>query len=151
MDSLWTEQTWPDELYGKLRLSKTNLSIRLLRLLPGHLGDSISCKLIRSVLVTSPPYDALSYTWGDSSERVPIHVNGTEVLITRNLETALRNLRHEDRPRTLWIDALCINQHDTAERSRQVQEMGNIYRSAEHVLIYVGCPVQYQNLIVDVV
>jgi hypothetical protein len=151
MDNVWTEQSWPDELYGNLRLSKTKLSVRLLRLLPGHLGDPLRCKLLRTVLVSSAPYEALSYTWGSTAERVPIKVNNIETLVTRNLERALQNLRHEERPRLLWIDALCINQHDPAERSRQVQEMGNIYSFAERVLVWLDCPFRYQDPIIDVV
>lgn len=38
----------------------------------------------------------------------------------------------------LWIDALCINQRDIQERSHQVKHMAMIYRSAKHVLIWLG-------------
>jgi hypothetical protein len=40
--------------------------------------------------------------------------------------------------RKLWIDALCINQEDIAERNVQVQRMGNIYQTAKGVLIWLG-------------
>lgn len=54
-----------------------------------------------------------------------------------------RNVQEHDlafNPRSewLWIDALCINQDDNAERSSQVQFMRDIYRSATTVRIWFG-------------
>ena len=40
--------------------------------------------------------------------------------------------------RTLWIDALCINQDDLVERSAQVSIMGSIYSNTSKVLIWLG-------------
>ena len=40
--------------------------------------------------------------------------------------------------RTLWIDAICINQSDDVEKSQQVQLMRGIYATADHVLIWTG-------------
>ena len=40
--------------------------------------------------------------------------------------------------RTLWIDAICINQADIEERGYQVQLMGNIYRECKRALIWLG-------------
>jgi hypothetical protein len=45
-----------------------------------------------------------------------------------------------DRGRVLWIDALCINQDDDAERVHQVGIMGSIYRQARQVLVWLGTP-----------
>lgn len=39
-----------------------------------------------------------------------------------------------------WIDALCINQADVDERSKQVPRIGTIYGSAEHVFACLGDP-----------
>ncbi|KAK0644344.1 hypothetical protein B0T16DRAFT_460408 [Cercophora newfieldiana] len=47
-----------------------------------------------------------------------------------SLIIALRHLRSAQYPRTLWIDAICINQADEAERVRQVRRMGMIYTLA---------------------
>lgn len=38
----------------------------------------------------------------------------------------------------LWVDAICINQGNMAERSHQVQMMWPIYKSAETVLVWLG-------------
>jgi hypothetical protein len=80
-----------------------------------------------------------------------VHVNGIEVSVTGSLDKALRTLRYEDRARVLWIDALCINQHDIAEKSGQVQEMGNIYSCADGVVIWLDCPSEHQDLVREVV
>ena len=40
--------------------------------------------------------------------------------------------------RTLWVDSICINQGDDNERSQQVRLMGQIYRKASTVLIWLG-------------
>ncbi|KAK5689147.1 hypothetical protein LTR17_026489 [Elasticomyces elasticus] len=138
--NLWEEQSWPEELYGKLKLSDDRFTIRLLHILPGKGNDQIRCKLFRSTLIGSPAYEALSYTWGTSTDRRTLLVNNIELLITVNLEAAIRHIRHQQCKRLVWIDALCINQHDLAERSAQVQEMGNIYSFAERVLIWLGPP-----------
>ncbi|KAM7190302.1 Heterokaryon incompatibility protein (HET) domain containing protein [Rhypophila sp. PSN 637] len=38
----------------------------------------------------------------------------------------------------LWVDAVCINQDDEAERAVQVNLMGDIYASAAETLIFLG-------------
>jgi hypothetical protein len=40
--------------------------------------------------------------------------------------------------RTVWIDAICINQDDILERNVQVQMMGMVYEKATCVLIWLG-------------
>jgi len=67
-------------------------------------------------------------------------VNGKEVDITQNLGDALRSLRLPDRSRLLWVDAICINQSDNVEKSAVVATMGDIYRNAETVAIFLGIP-----------
>lgn len=37
-----------------------------------------------------------------------------------------------------WIDALCINQHDTIERNHQVKRMKHIYSVARSVIVWLG-------------
>lgn len=38
----------------------------------------------------------------------------------------------------LWIDAICINQHDLAEKARQIPLMTRIYSTAARVLVWLG-------------
>ena len=83
-------------------------------------------------------YEALSYAWGTAISPRKALVDGFKLPITKSLHQGLRRLRLDDKPRMLWVDALCINQRDIEERSRQVQRMAVIYRSAENVLIWLG-------------
>ena len=83
-------------------------------------------------------YEALSYTWGDPSNEVTIYLDDNPFQVTKNLDTALRFIRQRREPRTLWIDAICINQTDTAERNVQVGHMNIIYSHASQVLVWLG-------------
>ena len=38
----------------------------------------------------------------------------------------------------VWVDAICINQNDIVERNQQVQIMGDIYRAASRVRVWLG-------------
>ena len=117
-----------EQVYTKLDPSMG--AIRLLRLLGSADNDApIECHLAIYSL-DDEPYDALPYTWGSSALGKSVYVNGSRFVVTDNLAAALRRLRLPDKPRTIWIDALCINQDDLAERAYQVAIMGQIYRKA---------------------
>jgi hypothetical protein len=79
-----------------------------------------------------PQYEALSYVWGPT-EMKSISLNGQSCDVRENLFDALVNLRSENQQRTLWVDAICINQDDMKERNHQVSRMESIYSQAEKV------------------
>lgn len=86
-------------------------------------------------------YIALSYVWGDATTTRDIYLDGVKVEVTANLEAALQQLRKHVRIQQgfkLWIDALCINQEDLAERAHQVARMNTIYASAWHIVTWLG-------------
>ena len=103
-----------------------------------------------------PRYEALSYAWG--SPIPPKYINVTKkgtierisltrtqrLSVTQNLAEALRYLRFQDKPRVIWIDAICVDQRNQKERSCQVQRMADIYRNAERVLVWIG-PARYDS------
>ncbi|KAM5343392.1 hypothetical protein ACJ41O_011929 [Fusarium nematophilum] len=109
--------------------------IRLLTLHPSPEDDkTLSCTLSHAALLPDadspsriPEYEALSYVWGAPDFSAQIMLNNEEFRITPSLATILSNLRRQDRPRVLWVDALCINQSDLGERARQVALMRKIY------------------------
>jgi hypothetical protein len=92
---------------------------------------------MRHVDVRSPSsvkYVALSYTWGASTETFPFECDNQDLSVRQNLLLALSRLKKvADMP--LWIDAMCINQDDEAEKMVQIQMMTDIYRRAEKVLV----------------
>jgi hypothetical protein len=83
-------------------------------------------------------YEALSYCWGSNARSELMILNGESALVTRNLHTALLHLRDRQLQRTLWVDALCINQDDTDEKNRQIPLMRTIYAQATHVVVWLG-------------
>lgn len=119
--------------------------IRLLTLLPGKLNSPIRVRLHTTVLRKNdvPAYEALSYTWGLADGPIDLFVDifrGSDqsLPLTQNLECALQHLRYIDKPRILWIDAICVNQQDLSERSKQVARMADIYSLAKEVLVWLG-------------
>ncbi|KAL0260868.1 hypothetical protein SLS55_004560 [Diplodia seriata] len=113
--------------------------MRLLRIAPGTWNDPIHCDIFHCRLSQKISYEALSYTWG--SEEKPFTINCGEnrwLAVTSNCFAAIRRLRKPDRPRTLWIDAVCINQANDLERGHQVKNMTQIYREADQVIVYLG-------------
>jgi hypothetical protein len=40
--------------------------------------------------------------------------------------------------RTLWVDAVCVNQEDNDEKMQQVSQIRDIYMSARRVLVWLG-------------
>lgn len=120
-------------------INSENGDIRLLELAPGKFDDQIVMHLIPSNLSDeSHPYEALSYVWGTAIASRNAMLSGRPTTITSNLESALRHLRGTLVKRTLWVDAVSMNQRDTQERNHQVRIMGKIYSSAQGVIIWLG-------------
>jgi hypothetical protein len=134
-------------------------SIRLIELLPSEEDDDIRC-IVRHVTLEVPPsydplldapiaahYTCLSYVWGPTDQKHQIIVNGKPFLVRMNLWKFLRTvslLRATEKynnkrwHRSLWIDAICIDQENSAEKNHQVQQMGRIYSSAAEVIAWLG-------------
>ncbi|KAE9367969.1 HET-domain-containing protein [Stipitochalara longipes BDJ] len=108
-------------------------------------GEAIRCNLITESLDSEPKYEALSYTWGDPVNEAEISVNSITLPVRKNLWEALHHLRG-DTPRTLWIDAVCINQQNISERNEQVQMMRQIYERAQRAVIWLGVQSDNSNL-----
>jgi hypothetical protein len=65
-------------------------------------------------------------------------VGGSVFPATLNLELALRALRRTESSKTLWVDAICINQANLQERGEQVRFMWQIYNNADCVIAWLG-------------
>ena len=103
-----------------------------------HFPAPIKCNLVEVTLDNHPVYEALSYVWGDPNIQATLQVEGASLKITTNLELALRYLRLPDKPRTIWVDAICIDQSNIEERNRQVRLMKGIYGSCAVDLVWIG-------------
>lgn len=110
---------------------------RLLVLRPGIDSDPLHGELILRQGPQST-YAAISYAWGAPDFNREIHLNGRRLAITHSAASALRRFRDPQKSRALWIDSICIDQHNTSEKNAQVARMGAIYQDAEEVLIWLG-------------
>ena len=128
--------------YAPLCLEVQGHAIRILLLQPPHPDNPsrLDGKLIWANLASDsrPEYETISYHWQPSHERASIYLDGDRLEVPHAAYVALRRMRLQDRPRALWLDAICINQADVAERSRQVSMMHKIYAGGVRNLIYLG-------------
>ncbi|KAF2028355.1 hypothetical protein EK21DRAFT_90773 [Setomelanomma holmii] len=143
-------------------LEHPELSIRLVQTLPHFSSDNlVQCEISHRVLLeaaskedptsTNAPLDrignddldsisyvCLSYTWGDPRDQTLIRISGKLVRVGRNLADFLSIARRALIDTSIWVDALRINQRDTSERNKRVQQMGKIYAGAAAILIWLG-------------
>ena len=125
--------------YEYTPLEDATSQIRLLR----FLDNAEHFEIVTVDLATAPQYRALSYTWDQgSTDRYEVAVGNRGLQIGQNLFTFLKIWFSQwERPPTgnyLWIDQICINQQAPSEKAPQVQMMGQIYKQAEEVLIWLG-------------
>lgn len=120
--------------------------IRLLRVISLEENCTLWSLEVASLDI-NPQFIALSYVWGDQSRTEGISINGQAIAVTDNLAHALHHSQnvwasiHQDLTLSglrIWADAVCINQADLSERSRQVRMMGSIYSSAKFVFSWLG-------------
>jgi Heterokaryon incompatibility protein (HET) len=135
-----------EELYTYTPLSHYRRSIRLLLLEPAPSIDSqLKCSISEVEFGdATPKYHALSYVCGisNSSTDDSIFVKDPSnsyrsLYITRNCGAALRFLRLHHETRTMWVDAICIDQTSDKEKSEQVSFMDSIYFHSARVLVWL--------------
>lgn len=122
----------------------TSGQIRIVTIHAGRFNDDI--RLAFDVVFFAsdrcPSYEALSYTWDTQSGSRLVYVaeKGREsaMLISNSLADILVHLRYADRPRVMWIDALCIDQNNDVEKGPQVARMGKVYHFAHRISIWLG-------------
>lgn len=119
------------------------LPTRLLDLGFGH-GTPTSADDGEVIRLVAPPdkirYVALSYCWGELTDRVTT---------TENLAGMMAGIALDDLPATirdavyvcrrchiqyLWVDVLCICQNDKAEWEMEVSNMANVYGGSEFTI-----------------
>jgi hypothetical protein len=85
-----------------------------------------------------PTYHGVSYCWGTVQDTQWMTCDGRLIQITKNVDVMLRHLRKTVSSRILWVDAICINQTDDAEKAKQVGCMDRIYECANKVHVWLG-------------
>lgn len=114
--------------------------IRLLCILPGNDGEPLRCSLIHYNLAAArSAHVAISYPWGPPEDpHHPVTIDGVEFAVRDNAYRILMRLRQSNEMVKVWIDSLCINQEDKAEKSTQIQLMYSIYKRASRTIIWLG-------------
>ena len=134
-------QEIPD-LYRYRPLPATHF--RVIDLFRGADNEPLRCTLRECEDASITPYEALSYAWGARTKGRCLYVSDAafegRIEITDNLFDALQELRRRivGQRRTLWIDAVCVNQGNDEEKSDQVSRMGQIYSNASCVRVWLG-------------
>jgi hypothetical protein len=134
--------------FSHQRLSSPR-SIRLLTLLPSAVFHAPLDTTLLEVDLDGyvgkdsiEDYEALSYVWGSRFGTEAVICEGKTLLLTPNCRQALRHLRLTDKSRTLWIDAICIDQGEAEEsveeRGVQVALMGEIYAKARSTICWLS-------------
>ena len=120
---------------------------RLIELSPGEENDCPVGRLITGDTTSAPQYVALSYVWGPPCEEGQdppvILLDDIAIELRPNLDLAIRALRRLDQDIHIWIDALCINQHDNTEKNMQIPLMADIYRLSDSVAVWLGETTSY--------
>lgn len=119
-------------------LQSSTRQVRLVRVSKSTETGNLEANLVPASLTNAPPYEALSYVWGDMEDSRTLKVDGHSLNITRNLFQALQHLLRDGKDRLLWIDAICINQADLAERGAQVRLIKDIYANASRTVVWLG-------------
>jgi hypothetical protein len=128
------------------------MQIRLLHLYPSYFPSvPIRCSLSKEFPGDAPPYQALSYVWADECGNSQILVDGHPFEVTRNLELALKRIRQSTATVTLWVDAICIDQSNLAERNEQVKLMAEVYSTTERVIVWLGEGADDSDLAIDLI
>jgi Heterokaryon incompatibility protein (HET) len=109
--------------------------IRLLSL--ERVNDQLCGKLESVLLDPSIDYVAISYCWGTGPTSRRIQCNNESFAVSENLYAALETISRASEFK-FWVDAICIDQSNAEEKNIQVGKMGEIYRNAALVTVWLG-------------
>jgi heterokaryon incompatibility protein (HET) len=130
------------EVYVYAPLLHTQPQIRLLQVCyQPDAAQPVACKLITFDTEDAPPYTALSYTWGSAVSTQTIRIGRSSLTIRKNLHAFLNVIRNDLElclSTWFWIDQLCIDQSNYAEKAYQVHQMPLIFNGAVGVIVWLG-------------
>ena len=139
-------------------LDESQREFRLVQLHPGSGSDVVNATLLIATLRKGPPflktktrarprpstpYEAISYTWDETSQRATMVLDGFPVLTPASAVEVLKAFRTATMTRVVWIDAVSINQQDLDERASQVAMMGDIYEASSQTIAWLGNEDEY--------
>ncbi|KAF2645476.1 HET-domain-containing protein [Massarina eburnea CBS 473.64] len=101
----------------------------------------VMCTIETFQLENPPRFHALSYCWGKGGQDSDIWCNESVFKVSGNLRKGLKRLADFgkwSRVQWFWIDQICIDQKNFAERMQQVSLMRAIYQRAQNTVIWLG-------------
>ncbi|KAK3069458.1 hypothetical protein LTR53_012190 [Teratosphaeriaceae sp. CCFEE 6253] len=125
---------------GYRALDQTRKEFRVLVVEPGLPEQPVRCTFTTASLSDSaiPAYETVSYVWGDTGLRGIVSVDGHDLDVPLTARKVLERMRDPDRPRTVWIDAVCIDQRNLRDRNYLVQLMCEIYSHTTVGFVWLG-------------
>ena len=140
-----------DEIsFYKHRRLNGDHSIRLIKLHESnpttrHEGASVFSLVERSLGEPGLEYIAISYAWGTEDHTASLRLREVAhdaiLRLTPSAHEAVKTIvsaPESESDALYWMDQICINQKDDAEKSLQVQMMGDIFRRASRTVIWLG-------------
>lgn len=120
-------------------IDRNRTEFRLLHLIERGEGDQyLHCRVEHFPLSRPPPYVALSWTWGDHlPEHYRLCIEDRWIQIPETLFEALLVLEKNGH-RTIWVDALCVDQTNIDEKAVQVLRMATVFGQADLVAVWLG-------------
>ncbi len=127
-----------EDLYSSVTLQ--NNEFRLL-FVESVSGDDVVCYLNKHKVPYEgeAKYCAISYTWGSQLLDHSVKCCGININVTKSCFDVLSTLGNV----LVWIDQLCIDQANLAERTEQIMLMNKIYSGAQLVFIWLD---KFENL-----
>lgn len=138
-----TSASMDSVVYATASINTESREIRLIEVLPGHVNSPVFCKFHRHALISPDliKFRALSYTWGNPEPMSTIFVDNIAFKVRHNLLLFLQRYRLEGHESSgdqlIWIDALCIDQSNIAERNHQVALMREIYSLVNKIPLFL--------------
>lgn len=119
--------------------------IRLLQMQRGgnEKDDCLRYSIKTESFKRAKDFIAISYTWGSTENQQTVFIDNMEQDVRRNCHYVLKQTYRywelgQLQSDFVWIDSICINQDDNAEKALQVAFMGEIYSRAGLVIACVG-------------
>ncbi|KAI4715040.1 hypothetical protein J4E89_000726 [Alternaria sp. Ai002NY15] len=126
-------------------LSDVNEEIRVVKIMAGNgVGNKIECDIEHCLLSEEGDgYEAISYVWGEPirNHNVLCDNGKSHLKVTSNLREVIERLAsmpENDGHQRYWVDSICINQDNSAERDSQVKRMAKIYGYSKRVHVFLG-------------
>ncbi|KAF1923309.1 uncharacterized protein M421DRAFT_75816, partial [Didymella exigua CBS 183.55] len=130
------------------QLDRGEDSIRLVKVLHDLSADGlVQCSINHVKLSPGAADGALILHLGSPRDRGTITVNRKILTVRKNLENFLQVAKTQLAYGFFWMDAICIDQDNAAERDYQVQRIGATFAKGKMFVTWLGCEPDLERMI----